>query len=152
MLLQAFPTISSLLGITTLLSILLYQIINTDHTTYVSIHTTQIIVFILNIIANNLKPLFMTSLIVSSLLFSVSFTYFRYERLISVLILKRNLLATFSILLISSRSLGLYLLSIFDITNHAKLHRVFLILFITGSLVSSVFVYQEHYRLGESAC
>jgi hypothetical protein len=151
MLLQAFPAISSLLGITTLLGMLLHWIINTDRTIYVSIHTIQTIAFISNIAADDLKPLFITSSIVSSLLFSISFTYFRYERPISVSILKRNLPATFSILLISSRSLGLCLLSVFDIANHAKLYRVFLILFITGSLVSGIFVYWEHYRLGESA-
>lgn len=122
---------------------LLYWMIATHRMMYPSMHTSQTIAFISDIGADKLKPFFAASSIVTSLLFSCSFATYKWMARFDqshASMTSRKILTGISVLLTITGSLGLSLLSIFDVASHTRLHAIFLMLFMVGHLSSAVLV------------
>ncbi|KAI9792105.1 MAG: hypothetical protein M1816_003087 [Peltula sp. TS41687] len=57
-------------------------------------------------------------------------------------------LATLALVFALVGTAGLILLSVFDTLNHSRLHRLFLLLFMLGYVLSAIFICWEYQRLG----
>jgi hypothetical protein len=136
---------------------------------YASYSDDQTIAYISDIGAQGLKPLFITcgtvvcssplnchdsktNILQMAVFLDLSFVSERWLRHKGRL--AKNKTGTEKVLTILSfffaavGSAGIILLSIFDTLNHPSLHRIFLLLFIAGYLLSAIFICWEYQRLG----
>lgn len=113
---------------------------------------TQDIAYISDVGAQELKPLFITGCVLTTIFLDISFLSDRWlrhrRRLVPNTTRGEKTLAGLTILCALVGTAGLILLSIFDTARHPKLHDVFLGLFIIGYLLSAIFICWEYQRLG----
>ncbi len=102
--------------------------------------------------ATNLKPLFNVGAILTTVFLDLSFISERWlrhkGRLAKNTANSEKVLVAFSIVFAILGTLGLILLSFFDTLRHPKVHRLFLLLFMGGYVISAVFICWEYQRLG----
>lgn len=146
------PIISGVIWLTTLLALLLYWIIDQDRVHYRSMSASQTIAYISDVGANNLKPLFITGCVLTTVFLDLSFAADRWlrhrGRLVPNTSRGQKVLGGLTIAFAILGTAGLILLSIFDTARHPTLHNVFLLLFIVGYVVSAIFSCWEYQRLG----
>lgn len=155
-LLQVFPVISGLVWLATLLGLLLHWIINTHSMFYPSMEPGDTIAYISDIGASTLKPLFITGCVITTIFLDLAFAFDRWlrhkGRLVPNATRGEKTLKALTIVFAIVGTAGLILLSIFDTYRHMRLHRVFLLLFVAGYLLSAVFICWEYQILGKSEC
>lgn len=102
--------------------------------------------------AGELKPLFITGCVLTTVLLDISFLSDRWlrhrGRLVPNSTVGEKVLSGLTIFWAVVGTAGLILLSIFDTYHYPSLHDVFLGLFIVGYLVSAIFICWEYQRLG----
>lgn len=127
-------------------------IIDTRFKQYSSMEDSQMIAYISDVGAGELKPLFITGCVLTTVLLDTSFLSDRWlrhrGRLVPNTTLSEKVLSGFTILWALVGTVGLVCLSIFDTARHPRLHDVFLGLFIVGYLLSAIFICAEYQRLG----
>ncbi|KAI2643664.1 hypothetical protein GGS21DRAFT_497565 [Xylaria nigripes] len=145
------PVISGLVWLATLLALFLYWVVNTHETIYPSMESGQTIAFISDVGASNLKPLFVTGSILTTVLLDVSFIADRVlrhkARLVPNTTLNQKIASGLSIFFALIGTIGLTFLSGFDTAHYPRLHDIFLILFIGGYVLSAICLCWEFYRL-----
>ncbi|KAH6840891.1 Frag1/DRAM/Sfk1 family-domain-containing protein [Chaetomium sp. MPI-CAGE-AT-0009] len=113
----------------------------------------QHIAYISDIGASDLKPLFVTGCILTTLLLDISFAADRWlrhkGRLAPNTTTGEKVLSGLSIGFAIIGTVGLTLLSIFDTVWQPDLHNIFLLLFIAGYVISAIFICWEYQRLGK---
>lgn len=113
---------------------------------------TQDIAYISDVGAQELKPLFITGCVLTTILLDTSFLSDRWlrhrGRLVPNTTRGEKVLAGATVFWALVGTAGLILLSIFDTARHPRLHDIFLGLFIVGYLLSAVFICWEYQRLG----
>jgi len=115
---------------------------------YPSMGTHQRIAYISDIGADVLKPLFATGCCLTAVFFFASLLSMRRNHA-----LIRRLERTLDVLSLVAGSAGavcLVLLAAFDTRRHPSLHRLFLLLFMTGVVFSALFTTIEYRRLGKT--
>lgn len=137
-----------------LLGMLLHWIIN-DHARPYDYQNQDIrIVFISNIGADVLKPLFIAGSCVVCLFLDLSMLAARWlrhrGRLVPNSSRGEKALAVGTIVFAVIGTAGLILLSIFDTKHHRKLHYLFLLFFLAGYMLSAICTCWEYQRLGIS--
>lgn len=137
-----------------LLGMLLHWIIN-DHARPYDYQNQDIrIVFISNIGADVLKPLFIAGSCVVCLFLDLSMLAARWlrhrGRLVPNSSRGEKTLAVGTIVFAVIGTAGLILLSIFDTKHHRKLHYLFLLFFLAGYMLSAICTCWEYQRLGIS--
>ncbi|KAI0852236.1 Frag1/DRAM/Sfk1 family-domain-containing protein [Daldinia vernicosa] len=147
-----FPIISGLMWLATLLGLLLYWIINTNRVHYDSMDDDQTIAYISDVGASELKPLFVTGCIITTIFLDLSFGADRYlrhrGRLVPNTSTGEKVLSGLCIFFAVIGTIGLTCLSGFDTLRYPRLHDIFLLLFIAGYLFSAIFICWEYQRLG----
>ncbi|KAI9808274.1 MAG: hypothetical protein M1825_004731 [Sarcosagium campestre] len=112
----------------------------------------QRIAYISDIGASGLKPLFITGAVITTVFLDLSLLSERWlrhrGRLAKNQTVTEKVLAGLSIVFAILGTLGLILLSIFDTLRHPRLHRLFLLFFIGGYVISAIFLCWEYQRLG----
>lgn len=112
----------------------------------------QTIAYISDVGAQELKPLFITGSVITTVLFDISFLSDRWlrhkGRLVPNTTIGEKVLSGLTIFCALIGTVGLILLSIFDTARHPKLHDLFLGFFIVGYLLSAIFICWEYQRLG----
>lgn len=112
----------------------------------------QNIAYISDVGAGELKPLFITGCVLTTVLLDTSFLSDRWlrhrGRLVPNTTLSEKVLSGFTILWALVGTVGLICLSCFDTAHYPRLHDVFLGLFIIGYLLSAIFICAEYQRLG----
>ncbi|CZT02578.1 related to FK506 suppressor Sfk1 [Rhynchosporium graminicola] len=146
-----FPVISGLTWLGMLLGLLLHWT-TTGKPIYPSMDSTQHIAYISDVGAQSLKPLFIAGSCVTTIFLDLSFLSERWlrhrGRLARNQTTTEKVLSWLSMFFALVGTAGLILLSIFDTLRHPSLHDVFLVLFIGGYVLSSVFICWEYQRLG----
>ncbi|KAF2972582.1 hypothetical protein GQX73_g989 [Xylaria multiplex] len=149
-----FPIISGLAWLGTLLGLFLHWVIDTNERRYSSMEENQTIAYISDVGASELKPLFVTGCIVTTIFLDASFISDRLlrhkGRLVPNTTLGEKILSGLSIFFALVGTIGLTFLSGFDTARYPRLHDVFLVLFILGYLVSAIFLCWEFRLLGKS--
>ncbi|KAI9674526.1 MAG: hypothetical protein M1817_001864 [Caeruleum heppii] len=108
--------------------------------------------YISDIGAQSLKPLFIVGCCITTIFLDLSFVAERWLRHRGAL--ERNtstaqrVLVVLSIICALVGTFGLILLSIFDTLRYPSIHRLFLLLFMLGYVLSAIFVCWEYQRLG----
>lgn len=147
-----FPVIAGSVWVGMLLGMLIHWVVDTNRTKYGSMGRTQTIAYISDVGAAELKPLFVTGCIVSTIFLDLSFGFDRWlrhrGRLVPNTSLGEKVLSGLTIFFAFVGTVGLTCLSGFDTARYPKLHDIFLILFIAGYLLSAVFICWEYQRLG----
>ncbi|KUI71544.1 Protein sfk1 [Cytospora mali] len=147
-----FPIAAGLVWLGMLLGMLLHWIVDTKFKVYPSETDGQTIAYISDVGAGELKPLFITGCVLTTILLDTSFLSDRWlrhrGRLVPNSTMGEKVLSGLTISWAVVGTAGLILLSIFDTYHHPRLHDVFLGLFIVGYLVSAVFICWEYQRLG----
>ncbi|KAG6357152.1 hypothetical protein INS49_015029 [Diaporthe citri] len=147
-----FPIIAGLVWLGTLLGLFLHWVIDTNETVYPSMSGGQTIAYISDVGAQELKPLFITGSVITTIFFDISFLSDRWlrhkGRLVPNTTIGEKILSGLTILCALVGTVGLILLSIFDTARHPRLHDLFLGLFIVGYLLSAIFICWEYQRLG----
>ncbi|KAI0379932.1 Frag1/DRAM/Sfk1 family-domain-containing protein [Hypomontagnella monticulosa] len=147
-----FPIISGLMWLATLLGLLLHWIVDTHRTKYASMQGDQMIAYISDVGASNLKPLFVTGCIITTIFLDLSFgadRLLRHKgRLVPNTSTGEKVLSGLSIFFALVGTVGLTFLSGFDTLRYPRLHDIFLLLFIAGYLLSAIFICWEYQRLG----
>lgn len=119
---------------------------------YASETNGQTIAYISDVGAGELKPLFITGCVLTTVLLDISFLSDRWlrhrGRLVPNTTTGEKVLSGLTIAWAVVGTAGLILLSIFDTLHHPSLHDVFLGLFIVGYLLSAIFICWEYQRLG----
>ena len=137
-----------------LLGLLLHWIIDTHKTKYPSMEPNQSIAYISDVGAQELKPLFITGSVITTVFLDLSFVAERWLRHTGRLTRNQSrgekVLMGLSIFFALVGTAGLILLSIFDTYRHPTLHDIFLLFFMGGYLLSAVFSCWEAQRLGIS--
>ena len=127
-------------------------VIDTNYTVYPSMSGGQTIAYISDVGAQELKPLFITGSVITTVFFDISFLSDRWlrhkGRLVPNTTVGEKVLSGLTIFCALIGTVGLILLSIFDTARHPKLHNLFLGLFIIGYLLSAIFICWEYQRLG----
>lgn len=127
-------------------------IIDTHSAHYSSMSATQHIAYISDVGAQELKPLFITGCVLTTVLLDTSFLADRWlrhrGRLVPNSTRGEKILSGLTIFWALIGTVGLILLSIFDTARHPSLHDLFLGFFIIGYLLSAIFVCWEYQRLG----
>ncbi|KAH8145560.1 uncharacterized protein LAJ45_10360 [Morchella importuna] len=113
---------------------------------YISMTGNQTIAYISDIGASYLKPLFVVGCCITSLFFFLSLCAMRRNQAL-VRRLEKGL-DWASILAGAMGAVSLILLSVFDTARHPSLHRLFLLLFMLGVVLSALFTTLEYRRLG----
>lgn len=146
-----FPVLSGFSWALTLFVLFVYWLANC-RPRYASMDPTQSIPYISDVGATSLKPFFITGCSLTSVfhvLTLVSEIWLRYTgRLQKNTSLGQKILIWLSLLFAVNGSSGLILLSIFDTLRYHRLHNIFLVLFITGLILSAIFICWEYQRLG----
>ncbi|KAK4127560.1 hypothetical protein N657DRAFT_631358 [Parathielavia appendiculata] len=146
------PILAGLIWLATLLALLLYWIVSEDRTHYSSMSEGQTIAYISDVGASDLKPLFVTGCVLTTVLLDVSFgadRWLRHKgRLAPNTTRGEKVLSGLTILFAIVGTVGLIMLSIFDTARYPKQHDIFLLLFIAGYVLSAVFICWEYQRLG----
>ncbi|KXX75158.1 Protein sfk1 [Madurella mycetomatis] len=147
-----FPIIGGVVWLGTLLGLLLYWLLDADRAHYASMVETQHIAYISDVGAQELKPLFVTGCVVTSVLLSLSFAADRWlrhkGRLAPNTTRGEKVLSGLAIVFAIVGTVGLILLSVFDTLRYQRQHTVFLLLFIVGYVLSAIFICWEYQRLG----
>ncbi|KAL2268622.1 hypothetical protein VTJ83DRAFT_3468 [Remersonia thermophila] len=148
------PVLASITWLVTLLVLLLYWLIHEDRVHYVSMASYQRIPFISDIGASTLKPLFVVACALTMLLLDLSLIADRWLRHRGRLApnTSRTDKVLFGLMLASALAgtAGLILVSIFDTARWERLHKLFLLVFIAGFVLSAVFLCWEFRRLGKA--
>ncbi|KAM3463510.1 hypothetical protein BB8028_0003g03380 [Beauveria bassiana] len=146
------PIISALVWVGMLLGMLLHWIINDHAKPYPYQDQSIRIVFISNIGAEKLKPLFIAGSCVVCFFLGLSMLASRWLRHRGRLVPNdsrgQKILAVLTIVFGVIGTAGLILLSIFDTKNHQKLHYSFLAIFLLGYVFSAICTCWEYQRLG----
>ncbi|KAL2068693.1 hypothetical protein VTL71DRAFT_15031 [Oculimacula yallundae] len=146
-----FPVISGLCWLGMLLGLLLHWT-TTGKPLYPSMDPTQRIAYISDVGAQSLKPLFIAGSCVTTIFLDLSFIAERWlrhrGRLARNQTTTEKVLSWLSMVCAAIGTAGLILLSIFDTLRHPTLHDIFLLMFIAGYVLSSVFICWEYQRLG----
>ncbi|KAK7749739.1 hypothetical protein SLS53_000318 [Cytospora paraplurivora] len=147
-----FPIVAGLVWLGMILGMLLHWIIDTHFKVYPSETDGQTIAYISDVGAGELKPLFITGCVLTTVLLDTSFLSDRWlrhrGRLVPNSTTGEKVLSGLTIAWAVVGTAGLILLSIFDTYHHPRLHDVFLGLFIVGYLLSAIFICWEYQRLG----
>lgn len=109
---------------------------------------TGTLAFISDIGASALKPLFITGTSITSTFFFLSLLSMRRNQALHKR--KDRVLDLCALFLGLVGSASLILLSVFDTARHSKLHRLFLLLFMLGIVLSALFTTLEYRSLGKS--
>lgn len=137
-----------------LLGMLLHWVVDKNKQPYGFMDPDATIVYISDIGAAKLKPLFIAGSVVVTVFLDLSFVAERWlrhkGRLVPNASRGEKALAVLTILFALLGTAGLILLSIFDTKRHHRLHYVFLLFFIVGYLLSAIFTCWEYQRLGIS--
>lgn len=145
------PIISGLIWLGTLLGLFLHWVIDTDMRHYPSMSVHATIPFISNIGAHELKPLFITGCVLTTITLDISFgadRWLRHKgRLVPNITRTEKVLKGITIFFAVVGTVGLILLSIFDTARYKRLHNTFLALFIGGYMLSAIFICWEYQRL-----
>lgn len=148
------PIISGVVWLVTLLALLLYWIVEEDRRFYPSMSSHQTIAYISDVGAYRLKPLFITGCAVSAVFLNFSIFSDRWlrhrGRLVPNASTGEKVLTILSIVFAVAGGVGWILLAVFDTHNYTYLHRVFLVIFIAGYLLSAIFICWQYQRLGAS--
>ncbi|KAK3906558.1 putative frag1 dram sfk1 family protein [Staphylotrichum tortipilum] len=146
------PIVAGVVWLTTLLALLLYWIVSQDRVHYRSMSAAQTIAYISDVGASNLKPLFITGCVLTTVFLDLSFAADRWlrhrGRLVPNTSRGQKVLGGLTIAFAVLGTAGLILLSIFDTARHPSLHNLFLLLFIVGYVLSAIFSCWEYQRLG----
>ncbi|KAK8041148.1 Frag1/DRAM/Sfk1 family protein [Apiospora phragmitis] len=136
----------------TLLGLLIHWIVNTHRVKYPSMQGDQTIAYISDVGAAELKPLFVTGCIITTIFLDLSFGADRWlrhrGRLVPNVSVTEKVLSGLTIFFAFIGTVGLTCLSGFDTAHYHTLHDIFLLLFIAGYLLSAVFICWEYQRLG----
>ncbi|KAK3944161.1 Frag1/DRAM/Sfk1 family-domain-containing protein [Diplogelasinospora grovesii] len=147
-----FPIISGVVWLGTLLGLLIHWNVNTHQRHYDSMADNQTIAYISDVGAAELKPLFIAGCVLTTIFLDISFgadRWLRHKgRLVPNATIGEKVLSGLTIAFAVVGTAGLILLSIFDTARHPKLHDIFLLLFITGYVLSAIFICWEYQRLG----
>ncbi|OTA61110.1 hypothetical protein K449DRAFT_351826 [Hypoxylon sp. EC38] len=145
------PVISGLMWLATLLGLLLHWIVDTHRVRYASMNENQTIAYISDVGAAELKPLFVTGCIITTIFLDLSFgsdRYLRHKgRLVPNTTTAEKVLSGLTIVFAIIGTIGLTFLSGFDTLRHPRLHDIFLLLFIAGYLLSTIFICAEYQHL-----
>ncbi|KAI5839909.1 Frag1/DRAM/Sfk1 family-domain-containing protein [Morchella snyderi] len=115
---------------------------------YSHMNANQRMVYISDIGSNSMKPFFIVGCSVTAAMFSVSlFSIRRNYASGGKLEMLYDIMSTLSGL---AGSVGLILLSIFDLARHRTLHIIFLILFVMGIILSASSTMHEYCHVGRS--
>jgi Frag1/DRAM/Sfk1 family len=137
-----------------LLGLLIHWTVDTHRARYGSMADSQVIAYISDVGASDVKPLFIAGCCVSTIFFGLSFAadkWLRHKgRLVPNVTVGEKVLMGLTIVFAILGAVGLILLSIFDTLRYPKLHDIFLLLFIAGYLLSAIFICWEYQRLGIS--
>ncbi|KAK8067190.1 frag1 dram sfk1 family protein [Apiospora hydei] len=146
------PLISGVMWLATLLGLLIYWIVDTHRVKYPSMQGDQTIAYISDVGASELKPLFVTGCIITTIFLDLSFGADRWlrhrGRLVPNVSRTEKVLSGLTIVFAFVGTIGLTCLSGFDTAHYHTLHDIFLLLFIAGYLLSAVFICWEYQRLG----
>lgn len=127
-------------------------VIDTNYKIYPSMQGNQTIAYISDVGAQELKPLFITGSVITTVFFDISFLSDRWlrhkGRLVPNTTIGEKILSGLTIVCAIFGTVGLILLSIFDTARHPRLHDLFLGFFIVGYLLSAIFICWEYQRLG----
>jgi hypothetical protein len=122
------------------------------HPHYVSMVPRQRIAYISDIGASPIKPLFVAGCCVTTVSLDLAFLseiWLRHKAFLAPnLKTSEKALSVLSTVFATLGTFGLILLSVFDTVHHPKVHRLFLLLFMLGYVVSAIFVCWEYQRLG----
>ncbi|RVD83498.1 uncharacterized protein DFL_007885 [Arthrobotrys flagrans] len=146
-----FPIIGSIVWIGTLLGLLITWLADgSPH--YESMDTDgQNIAYISDIGADYLKPLFITGSSITSVCFVLSLFGARWlrhrGRILPNTSMTQRVFSIISIIGAIIGGIGLVLLAVFDTRRYTTLHRVFLVVFCGGVLVSALGTVLEYWRL-----
>lgn len=136
------------------MSLLLHWAINHDKRRYPSMSEGATIPYISNVGAHELKPLFLTGCVLTTIFFDLSFgadRWLRHKgRLVPNTTRGEKILKSLTIVFAVVGTAGLILLSIFDTYRHKRLHNTFLGLFMGGYLLSAIFICWEYQLLRRS--
>ncbi|KLU93160.1 hypothetical protein MAPG_12098 [Magnaporthiopsis poae ATCC 64411] len=148
------PIISGTVWLGTLLGLLLHWIVGTNRTFYPSMSEDQYIAYISDVGASELKPLFVTGCVITSVFLDAGFLADRWlrhkGRLVPNISLTEKVLSALTVFFALVGTAGLILLSVFDTLHYSMLHRIFLALFMGGYALSAVFICWEYQRLGQN--
>lgn len=146
------PVISGIVWLAMLLAMLLYWIIHLNREILPSMSSNQTIAYISDVGAFDLKPLFIAGCTVTVIFLDLSFLSDRWlrhrGRLAPNVTVTEKVLNVLTIVFAIVGTVGLICLSIFDTQRHSQLHRLFLLLFIVGYILSAIFICWEYQRLG----
>lgn len=146
------PIISGIFWLVTLLTLLLWWIVHDHSRHYPSMSRRQTIAYISDVGAQDLKPLFIAGVSVTAVFLDLSFAANRWlrhrGRLLPNTTTFEKVLTGLSIFFAIVGTVGIICLAIFDTLRHSSLHRLFLLLFIAGYLLSAIFICWEYQRLG----
>jgi hypothetical protein len=118
---------------------------------YPSMADNQSIVYISDVGAESLKPLFIAGSCVTTIFLDLAFVsdvFLRNRGRLQSLTGSSRIVSWLSLLFAAVGTAGLILLSIFDTLHHPKLHDIFLLLFLAGYIISAIFICWEYQRLG----
>ncbi|KAI9894476.1 MAG: hypothetical protein M1814_003234 [Vezdaea aestivalis] len=119
---------------------------------YITFNENQTIAYISDIGAQGLQPLFVAGSVVTTIFLDLSIAAERWLRHRGKLARNtttfQKVLVGLSILFAVVGTVGLICLSIFDTLRHPSLHRLFLLFFIGGYVISAIFICWEYQRLG----
>lgn len=137
-----------------LLTMLLWWIIRDHHQPYDYQDPSIRIVYISNVGADVLQPLFIAGSAVSCLFLDLAMLADRWlrhrGRLVPNVSRGEKCLAVLTVVFAAIGTAGLILLSIFDTKNHHRLHYLFLLFFLAGYMLSAICTCWEYQRLGIS--
>ncbi|ROT43125.1 hypothetical protein SODALDRAFT_31312 [Sodiomyces alkalinus F11] len=147
-----WPIISGIVWLITLLTLLLYWIVEENSRFYPSMSSGQTIAYISDVGAYRLKPLFIAGCAISAIFLNLSIFADRWlrskGRLVPNASIGGKILTILSIIFSIVGGVGWILLAVFDTYNYTDLHRLFLALFIAGYLLSAIFICWQYQRLG----
>jgi hypothetical protein len=149
---QILPFVAGAMWLATLLAMLIHWTVGTQRQRYPSMVEGQIVAYISDVGAAELKPLFIAGCVITTVFLDLSFAADRWlrhrGRLVPNATTAEKVLSGLTIAFAIVGTAGLILLSIFDTVRHEMLHRIFLLLFIAGYVLSAVFICAEYQRLG----
>ncbi|KAK4458870.1 putative frag1 dram sfk1 family protein [Cladorrhinum samala] len=149
-----FPILAGVIWLATLLALLLFWLLDSPKRRhYSSMDERQKIAYISDVGAAELKPLFVTGCVLTTVFLDISFLADRWlrhkGRLVPNITTGEKILSGLTIVFAVIGTAGLILLSIFDTARHPKLHDIFLLLFIAGYVLSAIFICWEYQKLGQ---
>jgi hypothetical protein len=148
------PVISGVAWLATLLTLLLFWIINDNGEIYESMEDNQTFPYISDIGATEMQPVFIIGCFLTGIFLDAAFISERWlrhnGRLIANGSRREKIFSCISIGFAFIGTVGLVLLAVFDTRSHPRLHIMNLGLFILGYIASAVFICFEYRHLGNS--